>query len=196
MDVYLDGERLDGAGTTLTATLDAARERVGEGRLIVEAWADGEMIPENDLSQPPASDPYAAEIKLISAETTRLVQGPLLQASEAVNALDGRHSEIAQQIQSGEIAPALGELGDVLETWTSAKTVLELAAQLLGPEVGGEASVVNPAVERLTGALNTLKSTLQTQDWSGLADTLEFDLDPLCAEWSDILRLAATNAGG
>ncbi|MEM1422390.1 MAG: hypothetical protein AAGH64_00145 [Planctomycetota bacterium] len=195
MDVYLDGERLSGAGTTLDATLTAAREAVGDGRLIVEAYADGRAIPERDLAEPPASDPYASEIKLISADTARLVQGPLIQASEGVSSLDGRHASVAERIQSGEVAPALGELSEVLETWTTAKTVLELAAQLYGPRVGGDAHTVDPAIEKLTAALATVKASLETQDWAELADALEFDLDPLCDTWSDILRDAAANVG-
>lgn len=196
MDVYLDGERLDGAGTTLSTTLDAARAKVASGRLIVEAYADGEAIPEGELSQPPATDPYATEIKLISADAARLVQGPLVQASEAIGALEGRHAEIASRLQSGEIAGALNELNDVLSDWTTGRAVLDLAGQLLGPDAAGDRADVSAAVERLSGALTELKRSLAEQDWSGLADALEFDLEPLCSEWSGMLQHAAAHAGG
>lgn len=194
MDVYLDGERLDGAGTTLSDTLDAARSRVGVRRLIIEAYADGREIPQGHLQEPPTTDPYAAEVKLISAETARLVQGPLMQASEAVGALEGRHAEIAELLQSGAIADALGELGQALETWTTAKSVLELAAQIIGPEIAGDQANIDAAIGELAKALAELKDAMERRDWSGLADALEFDIDPLASSWSDILRSAASNA--
>ncbi len=196
MDVYLDGEPLSGAGTTLSSILDAARERVGADRLIVEAYADGAAIPEGDLAEPPQKDPYAAEIKLISADTNRLIQGPLVQASEAVSAMREQHVVIAERLQTGEVQGAMSDLEDVLETWMTAKTVLELAAQLKGAEIAGSASSVTDALEKLTSALVATKEALTNQDWSGLADALEFDMEPMAGEWSDILRTAAENVSG
>jgi len=194
MDVYLDGERLTGAGNTLRSAIDAARAHVERGRLIIEARANGTVIPDDELQEPPPTEPYASEITFTSAEASAMVQAPLVQAAEAIGAMEGRHAEIAAQLQTGAASDALAELGHLLETWTTGKTVLQLSAELLGPEIAGDTDALDAAIGRLSVALTEVKRSMVAQDWSGLADALEFDMEPLCAEWSGILQTAATNA--
>ena len=83
MQVYLDDTPLDTAATTLEDALRIGRERAeSQGRIIIDARADGAPIPDAHLASPALAErtPYAGEIRLVSEEPRALVRAALTDA--------------------------------------------------------------------------------------------------------------------
>jgi hypothetical protein len=177
MDVYLDGEPLPGAGRTLATALEAARAQC-PARLIVEAVADGAPVPAQDLESPPAQEPYAGELRLMSESVDVLVREALGSAGAALAEARGRHGACAELLRVGDIGGALDALRDVLTAWEGVRSALELCGRAPGDPLSDEASI-GVSVNDLAVRLTEVKRCLTAQDWATLADVLLYDLGPL-----------------
>ena len=183
---------------TMTVTLDGSPIEVNSAtlgaRLIVEAYADGHAVPSQHLSEPPVTEPYASELRLLSADRSQLVQSTLVQVAEQVGALSDQHEALAHRIQTGEVAPALGELGQLLSVWTTAKDALEMSVGLVGAGIVDE-DAASGAINRLAEALEEIKRAISANDWPGLADVLACEMEELGDEWTALLTAAAARSG-
>ena len=189
--VYLDDESLTTEGETLGAALRAGVARARErGRLVVEINADGASIPEEHLADPPAFEPYAEELRLVSVEPGLLVRSTLLDAAEALEAIRERQRRAGELIQTGETAEAMTELTEVISVWSAVRRALEDGCTLLGLPLSDAIAGADGRrlVDDLTGRLTDIRSALQAEDWSSLSDAVAYDLDEQAQRWTTVLR--------
>lgn len=197
MKVFLDGEELavKGAslGTALAAGTAASEEK---GRIIVEVWADGDPAPESDLSSPPEREPYASELRFVTAEPKSLVRTVLLDVSDALSATRDTQRQAADHLQVGETGQALVELGDAVRTWETVRRAVEEGCALVniptatGSTIAG-GGINSALVEDLASNLTSIKKALADQDWPALADLLSFELDEQIDRWQEELNRLA-----
>lgn len=198
MKVYLDDEPLAGAGESLTAALEAGREAAGSGgRVIVEVWADGAPAPEDDLANPPAREPYAVELKLVSAEPASVVADAFSLAAEALDEARRLQQAAAESLQTGETSEAMQSLRGALEVWEQVRRSVTDGCALLGvgpgeacdaAGSGADGAGLEELVAALMGRLLDIKRAVASEDWSGLADVLAYDLDDEAVRWSAMLQ--------
>lgn len=197
MRVYLDGDPLNEAGTTLASALAVAAEAAGD-RLIVEGEADGSPVPSEHLIEPPASDPYADELRLTSAHPSTLVASALENCAEILKGVETAQKQAAELIQSGKISESMEPLRAVLEGWSSVGRVMQLAEATPGVDVPQE--VAGESMHALTGELARLlgevRNAMAEQDMTSVADVLAYDMDTLCDSWSRALGALSLEIGG
>ncbi len=197
MRVYLDGAPLDGAGSTLSSALAKAAESAGE-RLVIEAEADGAPVPSDHLSEPPGDDPYAGELRLTSASARELVSEALDEAAEMLKGVEEAQKQAAELIQGGQISEAMESLRMVLEGWSNAGQVMQLAEATPGvdlpDEAGGES--INALTNELARLLGEVKGSMAQQDMTSVADVLAYDMDTLCDSWARALGALSLDVGG
>jgi len=195
VNVYLDNEKLDDAGASLAAALDAgsaaARSR---GRIVVEVYADGAAAPETHLSDPPPHEPYADELRLVTADPLLLVRSTMYDAADALDSTRELHARTASLLQKGDTVEAMQALGETLRIWEIVRRGLADSCSLLDLPVERalESEVDTAGAEQLTEALTTrlseIRDALAREDFSSLADILAYDMDDQVEDWKSALR--------
>lgn len=199
MRVYLDGQPVANAGTTLADALSAARAAVGS-RLLVEATADGAPIPEDHFDLPPATSPYAGELRFTSADPVALARCTLGEAGDVLVTIRNQQKRAAACVQSGRVAEALPTISEVLAGWSAIRQAVEVVIQpALGLQFAPAAADALPGnISGLAQQLGAMKRALSSQDWAGLGDSLAYDLDDMADRWtgylSDLSRALAPRA--
>lgn len=189
MRIYLDNDLIDESGSTLSKALALAAERAGE-RLLIGVSADGEPVPDSQLSDPPLTEPFAEELHFTSADPVSLVRVTLLEAADQLEASKGQQAAVAQQIQLGELARAMPDLSAILDIWQQVEQCITLSRQVGGVELGyvdGE-KTFEALAERLTLRLSEIRDALSSRDLATLADILAFDMDEQADAWTGVLR--------
>jgi hypothetical protein len=195
MEVFLDGKRLAVQSPTLASALaeaaDAARDA---GRVIIEARGDGVILADDDLSNPSEKPEAFAQIHMVSADPRMLVKVTLGDAIDALRGLVDEQTRIAVLIQSDQLPEAVPALQGIFQTWQAVKDVVSRSVTLLGMNIdatrlgqGARASTLPEASGRLLSHLRRVKSTLEREDWSALADILEVDLCDEARAWESVL---------
>lgn len=203
MRVTLDGAPLVLERPTLAQALSkasaAARAR---GRVIIEARADGHALSDDQLGNPSDEPGSLREVTLTSAEPRALVKVTLDDAARAVGDLAKDQRESAAKIHAGRESEALSQLQSIFTTWQTVKDIVDRAQALLEhnlDDVALEAvprgETVSVASRRLLTHLKNVRSSLTTQDWSALADTLEYDLCEEADTWVKLLSGLADHVG-
>jgi len=188
MKVYLDDAEIAVEDGTLSSALAAGTSRSErDGRIIVEVWSDGSPTPAEHLSKPPGDEPYAEEIRLVSAEPRSLVQTVLLDVAEALSTARQMQQKSADLLQTGETGPALTELGQAINTWQTVRQAVEEGCALLHislDPVAGEAEIFDPTIiTDLAELLTSVKGALTQEDWPLLSDLLAYDMDEHIDRW-------------
>lgn len=195
MLTFLDDRRLSPDRTTFAAALQAgADEAARAGRVIVEAQLDGAAVAEEYLEQPP-DRALGSELRLISVEPRALVRVTLMDAADALDTARAEQTRSAELIQSGKIEEALAPLSSAIQTWQAVRDAVEKSAALLRMPLDtismpGGASGTDTLVEligALAGKLEEVKRSLASQDWSGLADVLAYDLSEQAQRWRQVM---------
>lgn len=201
MRAYLDDEPLELEGETLGAAVLAGRQAAeSRGRMIIEVWADGSPAPPADLEELPTADPYASEVRFVSAVPGALVAHALEEAAENLAGVRDAQTDAAAQLSRGETREAMTNVGEALRAWETVRravqegcAVLGVApADLLSDEESRDACT--KAIEALLEALREVQRAVTDQDVAGLADTLEYDLDELADTWTGLLGDMASAA--
>lgn len=194
---YLDNVELGTGATTLGEALVAAGEEAQRReRVIVEIHADGSPPPEPHLTNPPDTDPYAKELRFLTAEPRALVRTTLFDAADLLAETGEKQQQAAEMIQTGEMQDALALLGEIISEWEMVRQAVDNGCAMIGEPA--EASLQRAAgpdggnlTDGLSAHLNELKRSLSLQDWSALADSLAFDLDEQAKLWrSALMNLA------
>lgn len=182
MQVYLDGQLIDDAGTTLGRAIDSARARAA-GRMIVQATADGTPVPACDLDEPPSRSPYAAAVEFASADPRALLNQTLNDAADLLAEVRDRQAAASALLQSGKVEEAVLAVGTVLECWSTVRDALTLVVRAAPAECydGVEREELSAAVESLARGLGEIKRSMSMEDWASLSDLLGWDM-PECAE--------------
>ena len=197
--LFLDGQSIASDATTLRAALtDGAAGAKALGRIIVEVHADGALVPDEHLADPPTDSPYAGEINLVTAEPKPLVRYTLNDAAEALSIARERQAHAAAMLRTGEMQQAMDALAETLAVWEMVRRAVHDGCSLLGMPIEsalarGAAEGSPPLAEALSGRLAEVKRAIGAEDWSSLADTLAYDLDEEAERWTAALTgLAAS----
>lgn len=198
MRAYLDDEPLELDGQTLGAAVLAGRKAAEEkGRMIVEVWADGSPAPAADLEEMPEVEPYADEVRFVSASPGALVAHAFEEAAENLDGAREAQVEAAAQLARGETADAMNNVATSLRIWESVRSAIQQGCSVLGVspgELAGDDEATQGAINGLLEALREVQRAMADQDIAGLADTLEYDLDELAETWKELLGTMASTA--
>lgn len=189
MKVYLDAKPIEVSGHSLTSALDAVRAQA-QGRLIIEAQADGQPVPPEHLTHPPENTPYAGELRFVSTDPVAIVRESLLETADLLKPARDRHRHLADRIASAETEIALQQLPEVLAVWQQVMATLQLvrSCDLVAiPAQPPEDLDIDDAAAQLNAHLVDLRMAIQKQDWSALSDLLAFDLIEDIDRWTTML---------
>ncbi len=202
MRVYLDDTLIENARPTLFGGVSAAAAIAqSKGRIIIQVMADGAPLADEKLADLPDTADGVVELRLTSADTKSIVRVALCDAADLLEAHVDAHKHAAVQFQKGEVQAGFAELDKVVEVWRVARETLDKCAAAIGldgdalartaADVHRDFAEASHAVTSLSTKLNELKSGIERQDWSAVADLLEFDLPEQSALWSSMLRAVA-----
>lgn len=189
MQVYLDEAPIGEGVTTLAEAIEIGRAAALEsGRIIVEVRADGKRVPDASLGDEDAltREGFAGEVRLVSEDPRALVRSAMTDAACALGRLRATQAQAAELIHAGRIESAVEELRAILTCWEQAKLTMEQSAELVGPLPIDEEGMRGLAGS-LSERLRSVRQCLEAQDWSSLADELEFDLDETADRWRTAL---------
>jgi hypothetical protein len=196
MQVYLDGQALAVERATLASGLRAASEAAQKrGRVVVEVYVDGNLVSDTILSDPP-DEVLGAEMRMVSVEPRLLVRETLLDAAEALDKAGQEQTDAADEIQCGRVEGAMPLLQSAILKWQAVRDAVEKSASLL--EIPLDSRIAGPGdrnlgqvVEGLATSLTEVRRTLESEDWSGLADLLAYDMAEQVKSWQGMLRSLA-----
>lgn len=202
MRVYLDDALIENARPTLAGGISAAAEIAqSQGRIIIQVMADGAPLADEKLADLPDTADGIAELRMTSADTKSIVRVALGDAAELLDGHVATHKQAAGFFQQGDIQSGFAELDRVVEVWRIARETLEKCASAVGLDgdalakttldVHRDFAEAANAVPSLSAKLSELKSGIERQDWSAVADLLEFDLPEQAQLWSSMLRAVA-----
>lgn len=201
MRVYLDEKAVGGEHGELARALRAGVEEARRaGRVVVEVYLDGERVDGAVLLDAGvAGDVRVGEVRLVSVEPRGLVRATLQDAAAALESAAACQRSCAGLIQAGKVEEALGPLSSALQTWQAVREAVEKGtalAQLPLDEMTfpGGASGADRMVDligSLASRLEEVKRSLGAQDWSGLADVMEYDMAEQAARWREVLGMLA-----
>ncbi len=200
MQVYVDGEILPlgpDAGSTLGEALEAVRAGL-EGRLVIEALADGEPIPSAHFDEPPPTDPYADRLEIRTEDAGALVRFSFLEAAEALERIRDAQGRAAELLQTGDTVASMDEMKSILETWSAAAQTVTIAQQLEEitlPAATDGGRTIDDVASTLHEMLQEVRRCLAGDDPSGLADVLAYDMHGAADEWVAMLRHLAGSLG-
>lgn len=192
MRVYLDDRLLEGAGSTLGAALETARAGA-KGRLIVDVLADGRRVPNEHLDSPPATSPYASELRLATADPRALASRALREASGELKGSVSAHTTAGELVQAGKTQDALAALVKALSAWETVQRTASACVAIESLVAPASRGGVELATNELTGHLEQIKKSLNSGDWSTLADVLLYDSGALIERWTKLLETLATD---
>jgi len=202
MTVNLDGRPLDEEITT-EATLQALIDRVRAvhlpDRVVVavhvndQAFVGAELVER--LSQPIAADD---RIALESADARAISASALRDAAVQIGQTGAAQTEIADQLNGGQVADAINRVGDSVESWQMIQSVVLQCCGLLGDDLTEytyEERSVRAHFDDLADKLRELRGAFEARDMVLLADLLHYEMPPLCESWHNLLtHLAETVA--
>jgi hypothetical protein len=198
MQVLLDDQPLSMDPPTLAAAVRGAQQIArARGRIIVEASADGNLISDDLLANPSDEPVRIATLSIRSAEPRALVSFTLADAADALSHVAEDHDRVGREIQAGRTQDALGKLGDSIATWQAVCDILNKSASLLkidldSIDVGdGDSTPLSARFKIMLERLASIKTALETQDFSALSDVLLYDMAPLARQWSATLGAIA-----
>lgn len=213
MQVFLDDQKLDVAAPpapTLARALAAARDLAErQGRVIVEATHDGMPIATEHLEEASptsggstsSSVAFHGEVRFVSAEPRSLVKVTWQDVAEALRRTEADQTKAAELLHMGKLEEAMEYLGASLGVWENVRQAVLNGAALVGLDL--ETVVIDQhhpdkpsmtVAERVGGLvehLQNVKRAIQAQDWSSLADTLEYELCEESRLWQRVLTQMA-----
>lgn len=191
------------ARPTLAAALaEGVTQARARGRVIIEVKGDGSMLTDEALSSPSDAEGQFGLVQLISADPRTLVKVTLGDGAEALRALLDEQHRVAELIHADKGQEAIAGLQAIFQTWQTVKDLVERGGSLLETDLGGvqlsglpEGETFSNASSRLLTHLRRVKTALGSQDWSALADVLEYDLCDEAQAWEKLLDALADHVG-
>lgn len=190
MRIFLDDEPIDSPATTLGGAIARVAQDLGE-RLLIEARADGRLLPHDELTNPPDTDPFARELRFCSARPVDLARVTLHDAGVVVGELKGEHAKTADLIEAGSTEQISAALTRVFTVWGQVLTALDIISRTPSiPWPPRTDTVDQAAIDARTASLKAhlaeVKSALSLGDWAGLCDILRYELDDQAAAWKTL----------
>lgn len=195
MIVTLDGRKLDSPAATppdLRALIDQVRSEHSQERLIVSVSLNGELIPNESIDRFLTSTLEPSDqVDLESADTRQLTADALREAAEHVAAAGRRQIEIADQINTGQIAEAMNEFTGFVEVWQIVRDTLLQSCDVLGRDLTlheHEGMSLLLHLGQVSETLRELRNALDNRDFVLLADLIHYEVPPMCEKWGAILQ--------
>jgi len=198
MRTTIDGENIQVTGTTLADALEAGTAAAQDrGRVLIEVAVDGHHVEGELLEAMLADPPSPAEVTLRTADPELLLRETFYDAVDALESIDGELTACATQIQGGQVAAALEQLHELLDTWQAVRTALECGAELLDRPLDAlvPGHDLHERVQGLARCLTELRSAMVAEDLASLADLCEYDMREEGQLWRTALRGAASELG-
>ncbi|NLX03866.1 MAG: hypothetical protein GXY33_01850 [Phycisphaerae bacterium] len=208
MLISIDGEQqteVTGEGRTLGEVLEAVRGHLaGSGRMIVSIECDGQVVPPEQVEQAlgEQADKYW-QIDFHTSAPAKLAGEALGATGELLNRVEELNELSAGMLTQGRVREAMEHLGQLFGAWNDVYRGVHNTLKLLGIDaesVETPSGNAGTAMNRLMEQLQGVKSALENQDFTQLADLLNYELAPLAKEWQGIVealleRLADAGAG-
>jgi hypothetical protein len=203
MIVTLDGQHLEANFTsadTLQALIDRVRAKHLRDRLVVSVAVNGQVLLPEDLdarlSQPPAAED---QIDLESGDPRAIAADALRHAAEQLAAAGRAQQEVADQLNAGQVAEALGRVGESVGVWRAGQQVVVRCCALLGEdltavEYGGRP--IREHLSELAEKLRELRDAFEARDMVLLADLLHYEMPSLCQTWHGLFTHLADIIAG
>ncbi|UYV12099.1 MAG: hypothetical protein NCW75_12445 [Phycisphaera sp.] len=191
MKATLDGQSLTIDRPSLAAALEAGATSAREqGRIIVEVFLDGQPVQGEALGEPSDDALNAEHVEMTSTDPTSLVRVTLFDAADAMDSSQEEHAACAEMIHRGDIAAAMGSLGQLLSTWQAVREAIAQGGAAIGQPLSDYAGQgkLDERTEALSKQLDDLKRAVGNDDLSTVADLLEDDLRSEAGLWADTLR--------
>jgi hypothetical protein len=193
MRVLLDNQPCDVQADSLDQAIAAAATLAeSRGRMIVEVHVDGRTWSGSDFENRANqnSSASAREVRLTSAKPTELVRETFRDAAQALAEADALQQDAAQMLQAGKTSAAMEKVADALTIWSSVQQALVMGAQAAGMDLHAllAADDRRQALTSLNTHLKTIRTSLETSDPVGLADTLLYDLPDVVSHWRSLLH--------
>ncbi len=189
MDIYLDNEPLTSDQTSLGGLLSEARQQLGDsGRVIVEIRVDGQALDADALDEQRIIE--AAEVQFVTANPRELTISTLQQVRGALDNARQAQSEAASMLRADQPNEALDHVRDLLTVWQQAQQSVLHSAQLLEiplDEIEANGRPVAQIIDELSEMLSELRGQLTSNDWLGVADTLDEPLRLAVDDWQQLI---------
>ena len=195
MEVVIDGQSksidVTGIGTFNELLAHIERDCIGGGRVIVRVLLNGEELDEGQtvgLGAFPVKD--ITSISVETADTLELAGEALQDALEYLPAISMILEQSARKIREGDVRAGLQETSEALG-------VIEAFGEVLDGIRGAfridfskvkidDGTLLEKLHELGKHAQNILKATKE-EDWTLLADLIEYELSPLLYEWMAVV---------
>lgn len=194
MIVTVDGHRLEAPAltdSTLQALLDQIRTQQLGDRLIVSVTVDGRRYTDDELhdilSQPVAAD---AQLDLETADRQELVCEALRGLAREFADAGGRLGDIAERLNSDDVAGAVRDVGRFAGLWQTCHRALAQCGELLDEDLTQRAYDGRPLLswlQELITKLRDLREALDARDMVFLADLVRYELPSLGRTWQALL---------
>jgi hypothetical protein len=197
MIVTLDHQRLKeafAAEETLQALIDRVRETHLKDRMIVSVAVDGCVLGDAELNSSLSQPVTGAQVDLESGQPAAVAAAALRGLAGEFGDAGPRLTDIADRLNSGDVAAAIRDVGAFVALWQSCYRVLPQCSalcrqELLDADCGGHPvkARLNELVEKLT----EVRAALEAHDTVMLADLVRYELGPLAQTWQGILSYLA-----
>jgi hypothetical protein len=189
MDIYLDNQPLTCDENTLGGLLSEARQKLGDSeRVIVEIRLDGQALDAAALDEQQVIE--AEEVQFVTANPRELTVSTLQQVRNALDNARDAQSEAASLLRADQANDALDQIRDLLTVWQQAQQSVLHSAQLLDiplNEMEANGRPVAEVVDELSEMLSELRTQLTSNDWLGVADTLDEPLRLAVDDWQHLI---------
>lgn len=193
MRIILDDHELSAVDGGAADAIEAARQACeAQGRVITDVFLDDRHLDREGLEAATTQNPQGEVLRCQSADPFNLVEETFEYVEDALSEVDKLHQSISQRFQSGEMGEGLEELKQALALWNSVREGVEqgcLLVHLDVEQVRTESQQVDQALTSLAERLDAIRRAVSNQDWSSLADTLGYEMEPVVSDWRTFVQV-------
>jgi len=195
MLISVDGQEhaeLTGEGRTLGQVVDQAKALVaGSGRMIVGIECDGRTLGPDEVQQvfSGPADAYS-QVNFQTSVPTQLARDALGTVVGLLDRIETLTSSAAEALNQSQVKNAMEHMGELCTSWNSVYQGVYNTLKLLDIDPAGielTTGTAAAAMNRLLERLQEVKSSLENQDYTQLADILSYELSPLANDWRGIV---------
>jgi hypothetical protein len=192
MRIILDDHEINAVDGGAADALQAARDACeAQGRVITDVFLDDRHLDGAGLDALVADNPPGDVLRCTSTDPYNLVVETFEYVGDALDQVGALHKSIADHFQGGEMAEGLNELKEALALWNSVRQGVEQGCMLVNldvDEIRSETAQVDRALSLLAERLDAIRNAVSNQDWSSLADTLGYEMEPVVDEWRTFIE--------
>ncbi len=199
MAITLDQKQVDTQSSPMATLADAlnwAQDHMsGSGRIIVKVVVDGQELSGQEISQGASFSIQDRSVQFETANQKDLSLKLLGKMHALIQFLAAQHQSIAGNLEKGQQAIAMKQLGEVLTAWQQVHMAYSGLINMLKIDLSllavGERSGES-LVQDFSNQLREISNALKNKDMVLLGDILQYEMDGAIQNWN--LLLAATLA--